>query len=58
MGRQIELAQRRESELHTDIDQLRQALEEKHHEIYEIKERERTLEGEKESLELDLRNVN
>lgn len=44
-------------ELNTDIDQLRQALQEKHNEFYEIKERERTLDGEKEGLELDIKNM-
>jgi hypothetical protein len=31
LHKQIDSAEQRESELHTDIDQLRQALEEKHH---------------------------
>jgi hypothetical protein len=48
----------RETNLHADLDELRGALELKHEEIYQMKERERSLESDKDGLVLDIRNLN
>jgi hypothetical protein len=48
----------RETNLDADLNELRGALELKHEEIYQIKEKERRLESDKEVLVLDIRKIN